>query len=190
MRSTVVSRNYAETLLALAERHGGAETREAFGAALADLAEAVAGDPRIRAYLESPRVEAEQKQRVLRTALEGRAPDLFVRFVLVVVEKRRAALLGQISGAYRDLVDARSGRVRAEVTLPHEADEAFRNELTTALEKMLERTVTAEFRTDPALIGGVVVRVGDTVLDGSVRRRAGELRRRLLKVNIPAAAGA
>jgi F-type H+-transporting ATPase subunit delta len=189
MRSSVVSRNYAETLLSLAERQGDAATRETYGEALAALAQMVAEDDKIRAYLESPRVEAERKKEVLRKALDGRAPELFVRFVLVMVDKRRAALLGQISAAYRDLVDEMSGRVRAEVTLPHEADEAFRKELTTKLEGMLERSVTAEFRTDPSLVGGIVVRVGDTILDGSLKRRARDLRRRLVKVAIPAAAG-
>jgi F-type H+-transporting ATPase subunit delta len=190
MRSSVVSRNYAQTLLELAARQQDPGAREAYGEAIAALARLVADDDRIRAYLESPRIEAREKQRVLRQALDGRAPELFVRFVLVLVEKRRAALLGEIAAAYRDALDEMSGRVRASVTLPHDADEAFRSELTAALEKMLDRTVTAEFRTDPSLIGGVVVRVGDTVLDGSVRRRAGELRRRLVKVDIPAPAGA
>jgi F-type H+-transporting ATPase subunit delta len=186
MRSSVVSRNYAETLLALAERHGGARTREAFGEAVEVLARLVREDERIRAFLESPRVEIAEKKRVLRQALEGNAPDLFVRFALVLVEKRRAALLGQIAAAYRDLLDEMSGRVRAQVTLPHPPDDAFRGELTASLERMMSREVSAEFHSDPALVGGIVVRVGETVLDGSVRSRAAELRRRLVKVNLPA----
>jgi F-type H+-transporting ATPase subunit delta len=50
----------------------------------------------------------------------------------------------------------------------------------------MSREVSAEFHSDPALVGGIVVRVGETVLDGSVRSRAAELRRRLVKVNLPA----
>jgi hypothetical protein len=97
----MIARNYAETLLALAQRHGGDETVDAFGAALDELARLLREEPRVRAFLESPLVGAEQKKDAIRKTLDGRAPELFVRFLLVVIDKRRAAHLGDRDGVPR-----------------------------------------------------------------------------------------
>jgi F-type H+-transporting ATPase subunit delta len=104
----------------------------------------------------------------------------------VVVEKRRQAYLREIAAAYRDLVDARVGRMRVQVELAAEPDAAMRDEVTRTLEARFGRKVVATFRADPALIGGVIVRHGDLVMDGSLRRRAVELRRRLRATSLPA----
>lgn len=190
MRSEIVARNYAETLLALAERHGGAPTVEEFGRAIDALAGLLDREPRIRAFLQTPLVERETKKQALRSALEGRVPALFLRFVLVVVEKGRAPLLQEIAAAYRQMVDELRGRIRARVVLAREADDALQTEIRQSLERMLDRQVIPEFEVDPSLIGGMVVRVGDRILDGSIRRRSAELRRRLLATSLPGAAGA
>jgi F-type H+-transporting ATPase subunit delta len=190
VQASIVARNYAEALLELAKRHGGDVAIDAYGEAIASLAALLREDARVREFLATPRVEVEAKKAVLKRALEGRASEHFVRFVTVVVEKRRAAHLGEIAAAYEALVDEVRGRVRAEVVLAYEADAALRQEITESLERMLRRTVVAEFRADSDLLGGIVIRVGDQVLDGSIRRRAGRLRHRLLSTQLPAKAGA
>jgi len=184
MRNEAIARNYAETLLELAQRNGGQPAAESFGAALDSLAALLAGEPRIRAFLETPRAPAEAKKDALRRALAG-APELFQRFVLVLVDKRRQSLIPQIALAYQALMDEALGRVRAQVTLSHPADDALEGEIRRALESRLGRPVVASFRVDPELVGGLVVKVGDEVLDGSVRSRAAGLRRRMLEADIP-----
>lgn len=184
MGLTIIARNYAETLLSLADRHGGDATVDAFGDAIDGVAELLRREPRIREFLATPRVDSEAKQRALRASLEGRVPELFLRFVLVVVDKRRQALFGQIADEYRALVDERRGRMRASITLSHPADEALRREIIGSLERRFGKTMVADFQVDPALIGGVVIRVGDQILDGSFRRRVSTLRRRLSDVRI------
>lgn len=190
MRAEIIARNYADTLLALADRHGGAAAVEPFGRALDELAALLRSDARIREFLETPRVSAAQKQAALRGALAGRVPDLFLRFVMVVVEKRRQALLPDIADAYRDLVDERMGRVRVSIAISHEPDAALREEIRRGLEARLGKTVVPAYRVDPSLLGGLVVRVGDEVLDGSVRARAARMRRRMLEAALPAEAAA
>jgi F-type H+-transporting ATPase subunit delta len=190
VRATVIDRNYAETLLALAQRHGGDPTVDQFGDALEELTRILAEERRVREFLESPLVELDRKKNALRKTLAGRAPELFIRFLLVVVEKRRAAHLRGIALKYRDLVDELRGRMRAEVTLARAPDAALEQEIRTGLERMLAREVLVQYRVDEKLIGGVVVRVGDQILDGSVRRRLGELRRRLVAVELPGLASA
>lgn len=185
MRAEIIARNYAETLLTLAERHGGADGLERFGQAADALAELLRSEPRMRQFLETPRVTPEQKKAALRQALAGRAPEMFVRFVMVLADKRRQALLPEIAQAYRDLVDARMGRVRVHVTISHAPDAALQAEIGNSLADRLGKTVIPTFTVDPDLLGGMVVRVGDQILDGSVRTRAAQLRRRLLGAELP-----
>jgi F-type H+-transporting ATPase subunit delta len=182
---TIIARNYAETLLALAERHGGQATAEAYARAMDEVAELMRREPRVREFLETPRIGSEEKQRVLRDAFSGRVPEHFLRFLLVVVQKRRQALLPAIAEEFHALLDEVQGRVRAEVTVATEPAPDVQREIVASLERKLGRTVVASFRVDAAILGGVVVRLGDRVIDGSLRRRVSDLRRQLMRARLP-----
>lgn len=181
MGPTIIARNYAETLLALAQQHGGDPTVDAFAESLDQVVDLLREEPRVREFLETPRVDAESKKQALRATFGGRVPEYFLRFLLIVVEKRRQALLPQIGDEYRALVDTLRNRVRARITLSTPASPELEREIVTTLERKLGRTVVARFETDPDLIAGVVIRVGDQILDGSLERRLAALRRRLLE---------
>lgn len=185
MNASIVARNYADTLFALAQRHGGAPTMHAYGEALEEIAVLLEREPRVRQFLETPRVSAEAKKEALRRSLAGRAPELFVRFVMVLIDKRRQGELRAIAAAFADRVDRALGRVRVRVTLAREPDAAAAAEIRGALERKLGATIVPSFGVDPSLLGGIVVRMGDEVLDGSVRRRAADLRRRMLRAPLP-----
>jgi F-type H+-transporting ATPase subunit delta len=185
---TIIARNYAETLLTLARRHGGEATVDEYGDAIDEVAELLRHEPLVREFLETPRVDIAAKKGALRASFGGRVPDLFLRFLLVAVEKRRQGALPEIAEQYHRLVDESRGRARAEIVLAHEPDEELKREIIATLERRLGRTVVPTFSVDRALGGGIVIRVGGEILDGSLRRRAAGLRRRLLEVRIPAAA--
>lgn len=188
MRSELIARNYAETLLDLADRNGGPAAMDQFAAALDEVAGLVQSDPRVRQFLETPRVPAADKKKALRAALAGRAPELFLRFVSVLVDKRRQTLLPEIADAFRGLVDERMGRVRMQVAISHLPDEALQAEIGNALALRLGRTVIPTFTVDPDLLGGMVVQVGDEILDGSVRSSASRLRRAMMAAQLPPSA--
>ncbi len=78
------------------------------------------------------------------------------------------------------LLDVKMNRVHAGVTLAVEPDARLEQQVVERLAQALGREVRAHFRTDPSILGGVVVRVGDRILDGSVRRRLTALKRRML----------
>lgn len=189
MRPSVVARNYAETLLTLAQRSGPGTVDE-FDRAIADVATMLEREPRIREFLNTPRVDAEAKKQALRASFGGRVPDPLLRFLLVVVDKRRQGILPEIAAGYHDLVDQIHGRVRARITLAEPPDDALRAEIVRALEKHLGKQVVASWETDRDMVGGVVIRVGDQILDGSVRSRLAALRRRLMAAELPITAGA
>lgn len=175
MRDVTIARNYAETLFALATKGGSVE---AWGE-LVDATAAAISTPSIEAVLVSPRVPKERKIAILAEALKD-APVTYSRFLAALVRRGRQMLLGAIADEYRELVDAKLGRVRAGITTAREADPLTRQVLVERLSKAIGKEVIAGFSTDPALLGGVVVKVGDRVYDGSVRKRLGTLRHKLL----------
>ncbi|MBI4542940.1 MAG: ATP synthase F1 subunit delta [Gemmatimonadetes bacterium] len=177
MRNTVVARNYAEALVAAAERHG--EVGQ-YGALLDAVAGAVRVEPRIQAVLESPRVTKAAKKLVLERALQGVAPAPLVRFLQGVVQRGRQGLLGAISEEYQILVDRHLNRVHAGVATARPVDEKLAAVVAERLTRVAGKTVVPHFRTDPSLLGGVVVRIGDWVFDGSLRRKLRVLRYRML----------
>lgn len=177
MKNPVVARNYAAALVAVAERHGQVEQ---YGLLLDALAGAVDVEPRIRHVLESPRVHKAVKKRILEQALKGMAPAPLVRFLEAVVQRGRQGMLADISEAYQDLVDRHLGRVHAGVTTARPVDDTLAREITARLTAVIGKTVVSHFRVEPAVVGGVIVRVGDRVFDGSLRRKIRLLRQRML----------
>lgn len=177
MRESTIARNYAEAFLSLAQK---AKDPTGWGKMLADVANAVRGDVTLQRFLESPKVSADQKNEILGKALQDRAPRLLVRFLQTLVRNRRQMLIPAVSTEYWALLDEAEGRVHAEVTVAKPTDDAETRAIAAALKKTVGKDVVPHVRVDPAILGGVVVKIGDTVMDGSVRRRLSTLRRRLL----------
>ena len=177
MREPTIARNYAEALLALARR---ADDHAGWGRMISDVASGVEQDVRLRRFLEAPQIDATRKKEILARAFEDRVPRLFLRFLQKLVDNRRQMLLPAIAIEYHHLVDAIEGRVHAQVTVARPMDDAARAAVAAQLGRALGKTVVPHVTVNPAIIGGIVVRVGDTVMDGSVRRRLGTLRARLV----------
>ena len=177
MRDVTIARNYAETLLELARRQGDLRL---WGQLADEVAEAMQRDRRLWLFLESPRVAASEKNRILGKAFEGQVPRPFLRFLQALVNHRRQMLLPAIAHEFHDLVDQVEGRMHASVTVVRDPDEDEQRAISAELSRAYGKEVVPHFLVNPAILGGVVVRVGDTVLDGSVRRRLATLRRRML----------
>lgn len=177
-RTSAVARNYAATLFELAERESDAES---WGELLDQVAGLYEDDPAFRRFLDAPSVSLVEKKDVLREAFGSRVPQLFLRFLFVVLDRRRHRALPSIARAYRDLLDERAGRVRASVALPFAPDAALRKEIVDDLERRFEKRVVAEFREAPEILGGMIVRAGDRLMDGSVRRRLERLKWEMIR---------
>jgi F-type H+-transporting ATPase subunit delta len=185
MRDETVSRNYATTLFELAKKH---DAIEGYGRALATVAGLLDEDPRFRMFLETPRIDDEERKAVVVKALGDRLPKHVVNFVLVTIDKRRQRLLRSISREYSLLVDEHLGREHVEVTLARKADEATETLIANRLSSVLGKEAIPHFRMRPEIIGGLIVRTADTLYDGSLRRRLEGMRRRLLQAGMPGAA--
>jgi len=177
MRDSTIAKNYAETLLVLA---GRANDLRGWGAMITDLADAMNNNPKLRLFLESPRVGAADKNKVLGAAFTDTMPRNFLRFLQSLVSHRRQMLIPEIAAEYLDLVDAAEGRIHARVTVARETPDDEKSAIAQQLSRMFGKDVIPHLSVDPAIMGGVIVHVGDTVLDGSVRKRLMSLRQRML----------
>ncbi len=176
MSAVTIARNYAEALFDLADRSG---QNERYAELMDAVAGAIATTPQVQSVLMSPRVPKSEKARLLGSALKD-VPREFVLFLQAVVKRGRQHLLGEIAKEYHTLVDFKLNRVRAGVTLARSADESLRRSIQDALSKQLGKQVLASFSEDPEILGGAIVRIGERIHDGSVRRRMTKLRRILL----------
>ena len=177
MREPTIAKNYAEALLSLAQK---AQDTRGWGKMLTDIAAAVGTDVTLRRFLESPKVSVEQKNEILGRAFQDRVPRIMVRFLQTLVKNRRQMLIPAIATEYFKLLDQVENRVHADVTLAKEPDDAERKSLAVQLGKAMGKEVVPHVRVDPDILGGVIVKMGDTVMDGSVRRRLSTLRKRML----------
>ncbi len=175
MRDVTIARNYAEALFDLATRADGVES----WGTLLDQTAAAMSTPAIEAMLMSPRVSREEKVRIVTAALHD-APRGFVLFFAALIRRGRQVLVSAVADEYRALADARLGRVRAGITLARDADPLARQVIAERLSEALGKDVIAGFATDPDILGGTIIRIGDRVYDGSVRKRLSRLRQRLL----------
>jgi F-type H+-transporting ATPase subunit delta len=176
VRGSTVARNYAEALFELGELSGSTDR---YAAMIDAVAGAVETTPEVQGVLMSPRVPKAEKARLLGSAFKG-APREFVLFLQALVKRGRQRLLREIATEYEGLLDIKHNRVRAGVTLARPADPALQQEIQAALSRQLGKEVIAAFHVDPEVLGGTVVRVGERIHDGSVRRRMTKLRRSLL----------
>ena len=186
MRDETIARNYAETLFELADRD---EELEEYGVAIETVALLIEEDQKFRLFLETPRIDDEDRKAVVRDAFGTALPKHVVNFVLVTIDKRRQRLLRTISSEYQALLDERMGREHVHVTVARAVDDSTRQVITERLSAVLEKEAIPHIRVRPEILGGLVVRTRNTIYDGSIRRRLDGMRRRLLEAQLPAATG-
>jgi F-type H+-transporting ATPase subunit delta len=147
---------------------------------LRSIEELIGGSASLRVALLSPAVSPSRKRAVMARLLAPMDVHEKVRnFVWVVLDHRRLAELGMMIQGFETLLDERLGFVRADVASAHELSADQRAALETQVTRLAGKKARLKYTTDPALIAGVVARVGSTVYDGSVRGQLEQIRMRL-----------
>jgi F-type H+-transporting ATPase subunit delta len=174
MSSGALPKRYARAILELASE---ARQVEQVGKELRDLAAAWASSDDLRGLFTNPEFGHTARKGVLIELLtRSGASQLTRNSVLYLADRNRVVALPDIARAYTELAESAAGTVRAEVTSAAPLSEAYYAQLQKALEQVTGQKVSIEKKTDPSLIAGVVTRVGDRVLDGSIRARLADLR--------------
>ncbi len=172
-----VARVYAEALLNAADQSGQADALEGeYESLLRDAFQA----PQLESILTSGAVGRKQKAELLTKGFAGRASTTFFNFLQVLNEHERLDLLRPVFAAYRQLRDQRAKRVRVQVRSAVELPADQRGRLVEELRQTFQVESVLHTEVDPELLGGLVVRVGDWVYDGSVRRQLETIRSELI----------
>lgn len=165
---------YAKALLGVTQASGKtAQVLEEFDSLLSDV---FAKLPQFEATLASPRVSHDDKVRMLDQAFGNRMSVDLLNFLKVVSRHGRLDCLRAINQAAHTLYDTLCGRITVQVRAAETLDDATVASVRARLEQLLKRQVILQTKVDPSLIAGLVIRVGDTVFDGSLATRLERMR--------------
>ncbi len=181
MRGAIIARNYAEALFELADRD---DRLEEYGAALDQVAGVLDAAPEFRLFLETPRIDIEAKKEVLRKGFAEHVPPFVLSFLFLTLDRGRQRLLPRMARAYGDLLDERMGRAHVEVQVARPMEDDELEAVRRRLSAVLGKEAIAHLKVQPELLGGIAFRSGDTIFDGSVRRRLQGMRRQLMAADI------
>lgn len=178
MSSTIASRRYAKALLDVAEESGFVEQ---IAGDLAAIRETVTDSRDLINMVRSPIIKGDTKARVLKEVFKDKLDDTTVLFIDLLCRKKRAALLVDIINEYYALRDEREGIVNIDVTSAVELDGEQSKKLINSLASYTGKKVQARLSLDKGLLGGVTVKIGDTILDGSVKHQLQVLKSALVE---------
>ena len=169
---------YAKALLGVGEKSGNTDQ---LLEELSVLAEAVSNQPSLNSTLQSPQVGTEEKLKLVGKIFEKKVSAPLMNFLKVLVGKDRFDCVAAISAAAKQLNDEKSGEIQATVTTAEKIDAKSRDEIAKQLSKKLGKKVKLDSVVDASVVGGVVVRVGDTVYDNSVVGQLQQVRQRAME---------
>jgi len=179
MRTSEVAAAYARTLFELASL---SDSVDATDAGLAKVVGAVRGELQLREALTDISVPVEAKRAVLREIFGENVTPEALAVVTLLVERDLAAALPDVARAYGEIAESERGIVAASVTTAVPLDDEMRASLTEKLAASLGRPVSLRETVDPAILGGVVIKVAGRVLDGSVASQLEGVRRALATI--------
>ena len=172
-----LGKTYAQALIGAAQQTGVADKVVAQLTQVVD--EYLGGSPQLAAAFASPRIDTDEKVRVIDRVFGGDFEPLLVTFMKVMAARDRLGFLAAVRDGADELYDEMSGRVLATVSTAVPLSEDLRGQITQQLGNALNRQVRLRELVNPNLIGGMVIRVGDTVFDGSVSNRMDTLTKRV-----------
>lgn len=181
MKDPRLARRYARALFAVTEDHGvsdrvAAEFRQFLGI--------LGSNPNLGAFLGTPNVPSADKERVLRSILDGLVHQSLEEFLILLRQKSRFVLVHEVGAEFRKLLDAARNVVQARVTTAVSLTTEERQQVQAALEKRTGHTIELEEDVDPAVIGGAVVVLGSQIIDDTVRHHLQALREELGGVSV------
>ncbi|MEM7165213.1 MAG: ATP synthase F1 subunit delta [Planctomycetota bacterium] len=173
MRRHPVAGTYANALLDIGVERNEVE---AYDEELSGLAELFASSREFRVFFENPKVPQGDKLNVLNKTLKGKVSEPVLNLLMVLVKRGRQELFGQVSAAYTEALDESRGRTKVTITTASPIDPSLKSELVGLVGKKLNREIVSTERVDENLLGGMTIRIGDTVIDGSVRTKLNRVR--------------
>ena len=174
--SLIVARRYARAL------YEDADNKDAVKHVDEDIEmiqESMAESPELRRFFEDPMIPVNKKERVIENLFTKRVHDITLSFLTLITKKRRENLFPQMASAYSSLRNEQLGIVEATVRVALPLDKGDAKKIKSGIESMTGREVRLQTEVDPSILGGIIIRVGDMVYDGSVQHKLDTLKDRL-----------
>jgi len=176
-QTTPLATAYARSLLELA---AGKNQSKEMGQELQDLLKVVDSDPAFGNFMANPAISEINREQIINKVFRGRVSDLLLRFLLVANRKGRLGHLKQISAAYDELLEEQMGIIEVDVYVAQRLTSDQLDQVRQKVGAALKREAVVHQYVDESLIGGILVRVEDRLLDASVRAQLRAVRRQLL----------
>ena len=177
MSQGVIARRYAKALINLVGKD-----LENTGKSLTALADVFSNSTELSEVLSDTKVSSQIKQNVLKKILKkikvSKLVDTFIRYLLA---KRRIVLLPNIERAFNLFLQEKLGRIEAGITVAQEISEVTVGKLEKAISRYSGKEVTVNITIDPAIIGGIVTRIGSVVIDGSIHTQLNQIRQSIIR---------
>ncbi len=179
MKNYAISRRYAKALMLIGKDDGKAET---YKDELEGFVKVLDSEPTFEDSMNNPLFAAEDRRRVLLAVVDKMVlSDIVKSFLVLLFEKRRFDHIRGINEYYQKLVDEYKGIVRADVVSATPLSDEAVEKIRASLSNMTGKEIILDIKQDTALIGGVVTKVGDMVLDGSIKTQLENMKESLKK---------
>lgn len=179
-QSDSLARVYAKSLYELAEQAGGRDKIVEVGDELEQVVELARSERTLDEFMRSPIVKKADRMSVINQLFSDRVTDLTLRFLLVLNDKGRLGHLDAITSAFDQLVQEAFGRVEVDVFTPTALSADQRDRIRDSVQNALGKEPVVYAYTDPGMIGGIKLRIGDQLVDGSVATRLRRMRDQIL----------
>lgn len=172
MASVTAAKRYAKGLLQV-----GIETGklEAIRSDMQYIRDAVKSAPMLQKVLNSPIVKEEKKKAIVEEVLSGKVTDITLKLVEILAQKNRFGLLYTVATSFQEIYNQHAGILEITITTAFDLDKNQIDSMVKAMEKSTGKMIQHTIKTDKNLIGGVAIKYGDTVIDGSVRNKLEQL---------------
>jgi len=172
--AAVAAKRYAKALLAVAQEKG---TVDQIQSELRAVAAAIRGDSGVQAFLNHPNIGADAKASAMKAAVGDKISVDLLNLLQLLIERGRGGSISEVSAAYDALADEVLGRARAEVVSAHPLTQEQLDAIARKFSALSGKQVSVEASVDSSLLGGIRVRIGDTLYDGSLAVKLNELER-------------
>lgn len=177
MLHTRTTRRFAKVVFHLAKNTGRLEDVQRDLAGLRDL---LRQSPDLSAFLANYMVPAEQRLDVLKSVFEGRLSELTFKFVMFLEEQKQLRLLGPVTDAFGELCDQERGVLKAKVTSARPLNDEQLAALRKKLEDKFKKQIAVESATNPALLGGFEIQIGDVIYNSSTAHQLETFRQKII----------
>lgn len=178
MARVTSGKRYAQAAFKLALEKSELDSWQASLRKMADLTT----DERLVALLENPKLSFDTKKAILAEFL-GKINPLALNLACLLVHKNKLSIAGDISQQYDRLLDTHHGIEHVEVITALPLDNDDRERISSRFEEMIGHKVVIDAQVDPSIVGGIRAKIGDTLIDGSIKSKLGALRKSLVEIS-------